>query len=593
MLPSKREIDHIIKALSGWPDDVSIVAPSYFPTEAETNCLFNLINYKTRVPESIFLSINKNKARAENYQNLFINETIKQIVDFKEETKEFIDNFSKEIAILDKVLIKIGFSKKEKELYHLFVSKTAPILYYMGFADAIKHAAQVSKKCIVEAYKRNCSKTEVLQAAMVGWIHDPKVPIKYSWSNLTTHPVIASAIAIKTMSEKEYKMNIEFYLNKLYLYTNIDSEKFINGTAEALAINNDSEYVFRNGILYRPDWTPGPSEPGGIIDQILLLSNEQLSELNINDTPQNLAQKVEEKAIKWFNSSAEGKANKVFDEDVKKILNYIQLETGLRGIIIDKFDSFYNKLSSKHNLLKDLKPAKALEKILNGEINDKGLVSEISHYIQTHRSGFDRVFEVPTISAKSLFASYLEVEDDTIAALALEISDPLLLSPHKLLAEGVKDTAYEQIMDFLDSFYKNILYLPFEAKMGGKIWQRDLYVSIIISADKLTGQDNLNKFLSKYSDLDDIYKPNLTSSAQNIDLSIIEKQIDELTQLIQDTNTWQRLEDNENILQFNRKDPEKALFMEQLFDILKENYEIAADNSPEMFGLVTIDTFAY
>ncbi|MEW5818571.1 MAG: hypothetical protein AB1782_00135 [Cyanobacteriota bacterium] len=589
MLPIKNEIDNINVGLEGWSNDQTILSISYLPNSDIVSCIYELLHNNKEISNGQLTSLSKQKAHCVNFQSFIIKEPIYHYSSYVKETRDFIAELKYEINQLDKVFEKINFSTEAKHIFHLFVSRTSPVIFNMGFADAINHASQVTKKCIVEAYKRNSNDYELLQAAIVGWIHDPKVPLKFSWSNLTTHPVIACSIALKFLNQSTLKDAISKYLLKYFNNKDISPEKFINGIAEALAINNDSEYVLTNGILYRPNWASGPSEPGGIIDQILSLSDNELKSLGIEESPEQLANKVKENAIYWFENSAEGKKITIFESSIKTILSHIKLETGIRGIYIKAFEKSFKSVAPKYNFPTTTRPEKLFDQIINGEILNGEFIIDIRNSLQSSSITSEQIFLIPTVSGTSLFCYNIELENPTISALALEISDPLLLSPHKLLIEGVKSTVIDQIKDFLDSCIKNIIYLPNEAKSGGKIWQRDLYVSILQTADDLTGQNQLEQFVEKLNKYDNIYKPFKTNSSQNIDIVIIDDQINLLSNLITDPNSWTNVETKENYANIKRKDPANNEFLDKLFYILKENYEIAAQKSPEMFGLITVE----
>lgn len=588
MLPVKNEIEHINEGLAGWVDNPDILAIQLYPTKQISNCIFNLIHNNIQPNEEEILELARNKTCNANFQRFIIKKLTREMTVYENESREFLCDLALEIKGLDNIIRQIGLSEEEIELFHLFISRTSPILFYMGFSDAINHAAQVAQKCILEAYKRNARNFEILQTAMVGWIHDPKVPLKYSWSNLTTHPIIASAVAINVLHQEDIFHKLKHYLNRCSQNSALKTENYINGIAEALAINNDSEYVLHNGILYRPKWASGPFEPGGVIDQILELSENDLVAMGIEHTPGEMAKILEKNAVFWFETSIEGSKIKEFNKEINLILKHLQFETGIRGLKLKVFEKLIRPIVNKHFNKDTFSAREIFEDLIQGKIQNKQFEEDLRNSFSLDKQQNKDLFVIPMVSGTSLFSHNLELENFTIAALILEIADPLLLSPHKLMVEGVKETSLEQIEDFLESFDKNIIHLPKDSSIGGKIWQRDLYFSLIKAADELTNKNKQAEFNLKLKHLEAKYHPFLTISTEEINLHIIEDQIKQLISLIKDPETWINNETGENYANIKRKNLSEAEKIEKLFNCLKNNYDIAAEKSPEMFGLLTI-----
>lgn len=582
MFIQKEEINNIKNGLRGWPKDENILAINYFPSESEADALYKLLHKNKTIDEDNLNLLISTKTRTSNFHNFIIGDPLNNFDFYKKETKNFIVELQAEISELINILEKICFTPEEIELFLLFVSKTSALLFNMGFTDAITHAAQVTQKCIVESFKRNSFNYEILQSAMVGWIHDPKVPIRYSWSNLATHPIIACSIANIVLKEKEIYKKLDHYLHK---QCSINTNNFIEGVSEALAINNDSEYVFKNAILYRPEWVPSPIEPAGVVDQLNSLSTEDLKTIGINNLSDNLVSIFENEAIDWFENAAQDKKVTKFSKDIETTLKEIKLETGIKGIYKSIFNHSLSLVSSEYNINTE---TDFFNELIDGKITDTTLITQLRKTIYDFNQKNEKVFISPTVQGNSLFCSHLEVKHAKTAALSLEISDPLLLSPHKLLAEGLKGTALEQIIEFMNSFEKNIKYLPNNALAGGKIWQRDLYYSILNSADELSNKNRVNEFLSKYHNLDALHKPFFPNASNKVDLNVIDQQIQELVELISDPKTWINENSKEDYGKLNIKTPKNKIMISMLFNTLKKNYDLATVTSPEMFGLLRI-----
>jgi hypothetical protein len=195
MTIDRKEIENIIDGIEGWPSHPDVLAPIYLPLRNHTFEIFNYLYHNTELDPKTINTIVKQKMYCSNFQSLVMNDDLQTYSYYEEMTTLFLTLLKQEIKELYRIFSVLSFNEKELLIFSQFVANSSLVLFYMGFADAIPHAAQVTKKCIVEAFKRSSYKYQILQSAIVGWIHDPKFPIKFSWSNLAAHPIIASAIA--------------------------------------------------------------------------------------------------------------------------------------------------------------------------------------------------------------------------------------------------------------------------------------------------------------------------------------------------------------------------------------------------------------
>lgn len=85
----------------------------------------------------------------------------------------------------------------------------------------------------------------MLQSALVGWIHDPKLEITLSIDNLSTHPVVASAIAAVILEGPAMRASLDAYLRD----QDMTGDDFIIGALGALSVNNDSRFVAERFIF--------------------------------------------------------------------------------------------------------------------------------------------------------------------------------------------------------------------------------------------------------------------------------------------------------------------------------------------------------
>jgi len=136
------------------------------------------------------------------------------------------------------------------------------------------------------------------------------------------------------------------------------------------------------------------------------------------------------------------------------------------------------------------------------------------------------------------------------------------------------------------SFSQNIKYLPQEAQNDGKLWQRDLYYSIVMAADELTRQNTLASFEEENTDQEPLYKPFKTRFLPYMDIRIIEKQVKLLETIIQKDSTWNNPNLDRMFASMERKKPENKEEIELIIDTLKKYYDLAIEKSPEMFALL-------
>lgn len=455
------ELVKINEAIEGWGVHKNILAPKYKPSPDEVKAIYDLLHYNKPISTVIFDLITKNKAKANNYQNFIINEPIFNFDSeyYRKQTEQFIYDLKASCLKIDKLFKKLHFTKIETEIFHLFVAKTASILFYLGFADAIEHSGHVARKCVLESYRHNKSRIEMLQSAMGGWIHDPKLPGKFSWNNLSTHPIIASAIALDVLTQPDFLNKIELCL-KHYNANNhitLNLESFVKGIVEAVAINNDSKFVLDNAILIRPKWAPGMPETGGVIDQVSSMSYEDLLALGINYDSDDLAHEITDIAINRFYAPSNMIKPAPFNQDVLKVLKKIQIETGLKGIYFEAFFKICQKLGSKYDFLNTQSILTTFDQIILGEIsNEKEFLTDISTMLKEFHNTEGDAFILTKISADKLFSHQDELKFAPCAASAIAIADRLLLSPTKIIEAGTQKTVLERLESFMNSFTDNI-----------------------------------------------------------------------------------------------------------------------------------------
>lgn len=453
--PSKLKVLSIFTGLKGivTNGEKSGIGPNYIANENITKVLESILNSKTPASGDLKLALTKMKTVANNFRAFTTGKDIKPISDFYKDTEKFISEMQTNVPILNKTAESVHLSKEEIKFMNSFIAQTAPTLYSMGFDDAIPHAVQVSRKCMIETLKQGGSSVDILQSGLVGWLHDPKFPIAYSWSNLATHPIIASSIADCVLDNPKNK-------TALFKLCGINkTNKFIRGVSEALLVNNDSDFVLNKVILNKAEFMPN-------------------SETGVAD----IVEGVKDLAQKRFEASQKGEVPPLFPIALRNKMKEVQLETGIKGISTDKLKLIIKELSDKYpELCGDF-----WQDMMYGEVKDKQLLLDVKNKLEQN-GGIIGI----KVSSDNLFCHHKEVTNAPLAAKSLIIADPMLLSPHKIIKEGTQKTIIGRIESYCDSFDKNVKNVPLEYLETAKEWQKKVYTSLIKSADELTGNNSL------------------------------------------------------------------------------------------------------
>lgn len=503
----------------------------YIASYRVTNAICDFIEKSTPIPESVLKEINDQKASNTNFMSLLVtNESIKTPEEFAIETQECFKDLQIQMNNLNKTFEQVGFTVEEVQLFNKFVAETFTTLYLMGFPDAISHAGQVARKNVVEAYKLKASNEDMLKSAMVGWLHDPKLKPNISWSNLATHPVVGGSIASTVLESYE--------LDKMltaYLFEKDAVSTFKDGIIESLFVNNDSAFVLENVVLNKPPF-PVPNSEEGVAYKDPNIANVAKGRLN---------------------APSEGKKPELITSEILKNIRGIKFDTGIKALKVHAFKVICNELSSKYPVLKMKSSDNILSDIIKGKITDVDLINDLNKAIK-ERPGSIKSLK---ISASSLFCHHDEVTmSGKIPSFALVISDPLLLSPHKILLGGAQKTPVERIKSFFTSFNENVKAVPFDAKENALIWQVDLYRSMLNAADELSHQTNFEAFNKQYGK------------------ESFEKQSQKLVELLSLSTTWGKYADFE----INKENNDKLTHMSS---VIAKHYKQATEESPGMYNV--------
>lgn len=450
---------------------------------------------------------------------------------YVDSARNFIEILAVEAEKLKQTLVKINFSQAEINIINMFISKTAPILFNMGFPEAIEHATNVARKCAIDAAFMTSDKAEILQAVIVGWFHDPKLQDgEISASNLATHPIIASATAYDVLLQDEMQDILADYFE----HDSLKLAHFINGVKEALMINNDSKFVLDMAILKRGQlWFK--SAENGICDYVDEQKSKQIREI----------------FYQRFFSPSKGEKPVSVPEDILKEIKNTSFETGLKGI-----DTYKFKEIIKDVMLASYNHNKVAEALLDGTLPEC-----IQDLFAEKIKEYDAIIS-PRVDGSALLCHSEEVVHGKIAAKTLVVADQLFLSPHKILKANPLKTAIERIQSYLQSFNDNINSLPYDVQQFNKKWQIDVLLSIVKTLYELTGTKNalfLKEEFKKINNLD--------------------KKIETLNEYISNPQNWK----SKKGIDYSIISPEDEEF-EILFNLLAKNYTEKSETSKYMFG---------
>lgn len=468
-MPKKAEVDQICQALTGWEETTDVFGISFLPApEVEEGLKKWLAPDSDAIAPDVGLvsEIAAAKTRAMNVYALLRGDNLHGRDDFTKESFEFLYHLREELVDSLSLFRKMtGFDESAQQAYIAYIAKTAPVLHYMGFEDAIPHAGQVSRLCALIAWRHGASGSEVLQAAMVGWLHDPKLRNDISWSNMATHPVVASVLAGLVFEGESVRAPVAGYLEKADGDVSLDA--FVSGLRQALAVNNDSRFVVRNVILHKPAMTvPMDVEPG-LADQV------------DESTGRDQARAVDALFEQRLAAPSIGEKPQKPDEALLALIDRAYLETGMRGISAQAWQRACEAagMTAGPELFTD---------VVEGRINNSPVIRTLAKTLAD-----DPEAAVPVrVSGSSLLCHHDEITGSgKQAARALVVADPLMLSPHKIVVASYEETFVERLQAFISSFQQNVQYLPLSDQRDGKLWQRAVLISILKAADSVNAND--------------------------------------------------------------------------------------------------------
>ncbi|MFN8614806.1 MAG: hypothetical protein U0003_02705 [Vampirovibrionales bacterium] len=307
-----------------------------------------------------------------------------------------------------------------------WLALSAPVLYAWAYPDSATHAGQVSRLCVKTSQRLGHRPVQQLQALLVGWIHDPKLDSPLSIDNVATHPIVASALASLWLNEKVLAQALESLIPQ-------ESERrtWHEGLMMALAINNDSRYVAEQLIV--------PA-----------LSNQLKQQQNEACIPP-FVQRVRSR----FTAPSHQAALQGFDALVVEALNKTHLDSGLVGID----GQVWQQLVANE-------PGGALlyDNLCSGTMPESVFIQwhqRLQAAIAQQAADEPVLYHWPVNGLALMLHHQGVLAPAQPAALALALSDPLLLSPHKIVqARPSNEVLLDRLRSYVQSLRDNVAALP-------------------------------------------------------------------------------------------------------------------------------------
>ena len=248
--PDRGEIYGIQTGLRGWTS-LQGLGPNYFLAPAIEELLLDFVYDSLDNTAPLSTALAAQRANVVNFFELLSGQgafTPTSSTARMAETTVFLRQLKEQVLIWRSGTFKsLDFSMAERAMLARISVKASPVLFFMGFADAIPHSSQVARLCASMAHRLDGRHSEIFQAAVVGKLHDPKFEpnIDVARQNLATHPINAVALASCIFEDEQIKSALLAYFHGNHTLC----DEFIEGVRDALGVNNDSWFVQMMFIL--------------------------------------------------------------------------------------------------------------------------------------------------------------------------------------------------------------------------------------------------------------------------------------------------------------------------------------------------------
>jgi hypothetical protein len=345
-----------------------------------------------------------------------------------------LDTLSAEMTLMHQLFVThSGWPEACWQAFQTWVAATAPMLIAMGYHEAIYHAAQVSRWAVLHAsIQQPGNYWFALQAAILGWFHDPKLPISFSIDNLAAHPVVASLLAMELLQHNLMLTPLaEAYraCDKAPEQLAPSLSALTHDVAEALRINSDSRYVISQVVQPKLG--------------IQLESAELRKEWD-----------------SWITArmNYRGNCDKLTppSPELYQALMSVSLHTGLQGLDAKSWHEATAWWSSRFS--QTASPSMLYQAILRGETSggQRDVAGVMAEWLGQAKLMGESPFVHFRVPGALLLTHHEEVNSSQLAH-CLAFADPVMLSPHKILmARPTNEPFYRRISSYLQSMWDNV-----------------------------------------------------------------------------------------------------------------------------------------
>lgn len=470
--PDRGELFGIRTGLTGWKE-VDGLGPDYFLAPPDEQALLDFVFGILGDTTALSLALADKRARVVNFFDLLAGESDYLPLlpaSFAAETAVFLKQLKQQVNIWRTGAFKsLDFSRQERLLLAHVSAKANPVLFMMGFADAIPHSSQVGRLCASMAQQLGARPSEVFQAAVVGKLHDPKYEgrLDLGRQNLATHPVVAAALAGLVFDDPRIRGELRKYFHGV----EARAVDFVDGLVDVLGLNDDSWFV-----------------------QIMVVLPTYIKRISA---------KYGAAVAAGFKSVMEGRLKSAASGDplpdlpphLHGCLSQEMMDSGLRGISKHAWQQAVTDAG-----ITGVDAVELFNQLVGGEL---GTVTQaqVADIRKALRANADAVLTAKICATRLLHHHKEVVPSGRIAGSALVIADPMMLSPHKIFVV-YETSVMARLRTYCDSFDDNIRLLPACADDTGPPWQRAVYLSMLLACDKVMGTTLVAHFEKSHATTD-------------------------------------------------------------------------------------------
>lgn len=328
-----------------------------------------------------------------------------------------------------------------------WICLTTPVLYGLGYHESVTHGAQVARWCVLSAQLKAPGDIWLqLQAAMVGWFHDPKLHVRLSIDNVATHPILASIMARHNLMHP-WMHNVFYDAWRQHPPQTLGAtlsgvgvpDKLVEvyqSIEEALAINSDSRFVMDTFIV--------PA------------IQRRLPTQELQDELTTFLNHWHDSADVGFVGEKMGALKSAVSEPLWEALSETTLYSGLLAIKNESWAQAYQWLKATRGIGDGVSAERFYQRVLQGQVDTHDAVQSMQHWMRQAELMEETPFVKWAIPATLLLTHHQRVCNPVLAE-CLAAADPLMLSPHKILqARPVEEPLVQRVKSYLASLQDNM-----------------------------------------------------------------------------------------------------------------------------------------